>query len=94
MTASLRHRIEDAIEASYVDLGDGGKLVDTPAATDLILDATRADVETLRRQRDEIAATAELMVAALDGGNQWEIDQAITLTTHLLNQLHRKDEQR
>lgn len=54
----------------------------------------QVETETLRKQLDEIAATAELMVAALDGGHQWEIQRAVARTVHLLNQLRRKDENR
>lgn len=37
----------------------------------------QVEVETLRRERDRAAAALEYLLAALDGGQQWEIDHAI-----------------
>lgn len=37
----------------------------------------QVEAETYRRQRDKAAAALEYLLAALDGGQQWDIDAAI-----------------
>ena len=45
------------------------------------------EADTYRRQRDQALAALDYLLAALDGGHQWEIDHAIhrgTLTATYL----------
>lgn len=37
----------------------------------------QVEAETYRRQRDQALAALDYLLAALDGGHQWEIDHAI-----------------
>ena len=45
------------------------------------------EAETLRHQRDELLRIVEVMLSALDGGAQWEIDTARHLASRALNHL-------
>ena len=47
----------------------------------------QVEAETLRHQRDELIRTVEVMLSALDGGAQWEIDTARHLASRALNHL-------
>ena len=47
----------------------------------------QVEAETLRHQRDELLRTVEVMLSALDGGAQWEIDTARHLASRALNHL-------
>ena len=49
----------------------------------------QVEAETLRHQRDELLRIVEVMLSALDGGAQWEIDTARHLASRALN--HIKD---
>lgn len=44
-------------------------------------------VETYRHQRDRLADTLEYLIAAMDGGHQWDIDAAIHGATLTLKTL-------
>ena len=54
------------------------------------LGATQVEAETYRRQRDKAAAALECLLAALDGGQQWEIDHAIHRGVLVANNLKDK----
>ena len=45
------------------------------------------EAETLKHQRDELIRIVEVMLSALDGGAQWEIDTARHLASRALNHL-------
>lgn len=47
----------------------------------------QVEAETLRHQRDELLRIVEVMLSALDGGAQWEIDTARHLASRALNHL-------
>ena len=47
----------------------------------------QVEAETLRHQRDELIRIVEVMLSALDGGAQWEIDTARHLASRALNHL-------
>ena len=50
----------------------------------------QVETETLRREKDELLRTVEVMLSALDGGAQWEIDTARHLASRALNHLKDK----
>ena len=50
----------------------------------------QVEAETLKHQRDELLRIVEVMLSALDGGAQWEIDTARHLASRALN--HLKDQ--
>lgn len=47
----------------------------------------QVEAETLRHERDELIRIVEVMLSALDGGAQWEIDTARHLASRALNHL-------
>lgn len=47
----------------------------------------QVETETLRREKDELLRTVEVLLAALDGGEEWEIDNARRLAARELNYL-------
>lgn len=47
----------------------------------------QVEAETLRHERDELLRIVEVMLSALDGGAQWEIDTARHLASRALNHL-------
>ena len=49
----------------------------------------QVEAETLRHERDELLRIVEVMLSALDGGAEWEIDTARHLASRALN--HIKD---
>ena len=46
-----------------------------------------AVINTLRREKDELRRTVEVLLAALQGGEQWEIDHATALAHRELHHL-------
>ena len=50
----------------------------------------RVQADTYRRQRDKAAAALEYLLAALDEGQQWEIDHAIHRGVLVANNLKDK----
>ena len=50
----------------------------------------QVEADTYRRQRDKAAAALECLLAALDGGQQWEIDHAIHRGVLVANNLKDK----
>lgn len=46
----------------------------------------QVEAETARRDAARITDAAELLLAALDGGQHWEVDLAITRLVTTLNQ--------
>ncbi|KAA0916435.1 hypothetical protein [Dietzia sp. ANT_WB102] len=59
-----------------------GACGDAAPTGDVLSEVARArgvlqvEAETLRQERDELARTIEVMLSALAGGAQWEIDTA------------------
>lgn len=49
----------------------------------------QAETDQLRHQRDELARTVEVLLAAIDGAEPWEIDTARHLAARALR--HMKD---
>ena len=47
----------------------------------------QVEAETLRQERDELARTIEVILSALAGGSQWEIDTARHLARQSLTYL-------
>ena len=47
----------------------------------------QVEAETLRHERDELIRIVEVMLSALDGGAEWEIDTARHLASRALNHL-------
>lgn len=45
----------------------------------------QVEADTLRYQRDELARTVEVLLSALEGAEQWEIDTAQNLARRALN---------
>ena len=58
--------------------------------TSCALGATQVEAETYRRQRDKTLDALEDLLAALDGGQQWEIDHAIHRGVLVANNLKDK----
>ena len=52
--------------------------------------ALQVEADTYRRQLDKAAAALECLLAALDGGQQWEIDHAIHRGVLVANNLKDK----
>lgn len=50
----------------------------------------QVEAETLRRERDKAAVALECLLAALDGGQQWDIDAAINRGVLVANTLKDK----
>lgn len=50
----------------------------------------QVEADTYRRQRDKAAAALEYLLAALDGGQQWDIDAAINRGVLVANTLKDK----
>lgn len=50
----------------------------------------QAEADTLRREKDDLLRTVEVLLAALEGGEKWEIDHASHLARRELN--HLKDQ--
>lgn len=48
------------------------------------LGVIQVEADTYRRQRDELARTVEVLLSALDGGAQWEIDTARHLASRAM----------
>lgn len=47
----------------------------------------QVETETLHHERDELLRIVEVMLSALDGGAEWEIDTARHLASRALNYL-------
>ena len=69
--------------------GDAAPAGDTLNAVAHARGVLQVETETLRREKDELLRTVEVLLAALDGGEQWEIDNARMLARRELN--HIKD---
>lgn len=50
----------------------------------------QVEADTYRRQRDTAVAALEYLLAALDGGQQWDIDAAIQCAVTVANHLKEK----
>lgn len=50
----------------------------------------QVEADTYRCQRDRLAATLEYLIAAVDGGHQWDIDAAMHGATLTLESLKEK----
>ena len=50
----------------------------------------QVEADTYRRQRDQALAALDYLLAALDGGHQWEIDHAIHRGVIVANNLKDK----
>ena len=50
----------------------------------------QAEAETFRHQRDDLARIVEVLLSALDGAEEWEIDTARHLASRALNYLKDK----
>ena len=67
--------------------GDAAPTGDTLNAVAYARGVLQVEADTYRRQRDQALAALDYLLAALDGGHQWEIDHAIhrgTLTATYL----------
>ena len=69
--------------------GDAAPTGDTLNAVTHARGVLQVETETLRREKDDLLRTVEVLLAALDGGEQWEIDNARLLAARELN--HIKD---
>lgn len=69
--------------------GDTAPTGDTLNAVAHARGVLQVETETLRREKDELLRTVEVLLAALDGGEEWEIDNARLLAARELN--HIKD---
>ena len=67
--------------------GDAAPTVDPLNAVAYARGVLQVEAETLRHQRDELLRIVEVMLSALDGGAQWEIDTARHLASRALNYL-------
>ena len=70
--------------------GDAAPTGDTLNAVAHARGVLQVETETLRREKDELLRTVEVMLSALDGGAQWEIDTARHLASRALNHLKDK----
>ena len=67
--------------------GDAAPTGDPVNAVAYARGVLQVEAETLRHQRDELIRIVEVMLSALDGGAQWEIDTARHLASRALNHL-------
>ena len=69
--------------------GDAAPTGDPVNAVAYARGVLQVEAETLRHERDELLRIVEVMLSALDGGAEWEIDTARHLASRALN--HIKD---
>ena len=67
--------------------GDAAPTGDPVNAVAYARGVLQVEAETLRHERDELIRIVEVMLSALDGGAQWEIDTARHLASRALNHL-------